>query len=101
MDCCYYGCAVGHRPFVWSGQLSSVGRCWPERLGPAATTCVSFVPRWANAFGLKPLFEPRKGPRMNDISGKTAIVTGAASGIGLGIATALAEAGVNVVMADI
>ena len=38
---------------------------------------------------------------MNDISGKTAIVTGAASGIGLGIATALAEAGANVVMADI
>src|SRR6516225_6878207 len=38
---------------------------------------------------------------MNDISSKTAIVTGAASGIGLGIATALAEAGANVVMADI
>ena len=38
---------------------------------------------------------------MQDISGKTAIVTGAASGIGLGIATALAEAGANVVMADI
>src|SRR5262249_955684 len=36
-----------------------------------------------------------------DISGKTAIVTGAASGIGLGIATELAEAGANVVMADI
>src|SRR6202451_3605220 len=36
-----------------------------------------------------------------DVSGKTAIVTGAASGIGLGIATALAEAGANVVMADI
>ena len=36
-----------------------------------------------------------------DISGKTAIVTGAASGIGLGISTALAEAGANVVMADI
>ena len=36
-----------------------------------------------------------------DISGKTAIVTGAASGIGLGIATALAEAGANVVMAEI
>jgi NAD(P)-dependent dehydrogenase (short-subunit alcohol dehydrogenase family) len=36
-----------------------------------------------------------------DISGKTAIVTGAASGIGLAIATALAEAGANVVMADI
>jgi NAD(P)-dependent dehydrogenase (short-subunit alcohol dehydrogenase family) len=38
---------------------------------------------------------------MQDISGKTAIVTGAASGIGLGIATALAEAGANVVIADI
>ncbi|MBV9756172.1 MAG: SDR family NAD(P)-dependent oxidoreductase [Alphaproteobacteria bacterium] len=36
-----------------------------------------------------------------DFSGKTAIVTGAASGIGLGIATALAEVGANVVMADI
>src|SRR3984957_14904721 len=36
-----------------------------------------------------------------DISGKTAILTGAASGIGLGIATALAEAGANVVLADI
>jgi NAD(P)-dependent dehydrogenase (short-subunit alcohol dehydrogenase family) len=36
-----------------------------------------------------------------DISGKIAIVTGAASDIGLGIATALAEAGANVVMADI
>ena len=35
-----------------------------------------------------------------EISGKTAIVTGAASGIGLGIATALAEGGANVVMAD-
>ena len=38
---------------------------------------------------------------MMDISGKTAIVTGAGSGIGLGITTALAEAGANVVMADI
>src|SRR5271166_1133533 len=42
-----------------------------------------------------------KGPSRMDISGKTAIVTGAASGIGLGIATALAEAGANVVLADI
>ena len=36
-----------------------------------------------------------------EISGKTAIVTGAASGIGLAIATSLAEAGANVVLADI
>jgi hypothetical protein len=40
-------------------------------------------------------------PSRMDISGKTAIVTGAASGIGLGIATALAEVGANLVMADI
>lgn len=38
---------------------------------------------------------------MRDISCKTAIVTGTASGIGLAIATGLAESGANVVMADI
>ncbi len=38
---------------------------------------------------------------MQDLQGRTAIVTGAASGIGLGIARALAGAGVNVVLADI
>ncbi len=38
---------------------------------------------------------------MQDLAGKTAFVTGAASGIGLGIATALAQAGVKVMMADI
>lgn len=37
---------------------------------------------------------------MIDISGKTAIVTGAASGIGFAIATALTEAGANVVTGD-
>lgn len=36
-----------------------------------------------------------------DPRGKTAIVTGAASGIGFGIARALAEAGMNLVLADI
>jgi NAD(P)-dependent dehydrogenase (short-subunit alcohol dehydrogenase family) len=38
---------------------------------------------------------------MRDIRGKTAIVTGAASGIGLGIAKALAHAGANIVLADL
>ncbi|MBC7521567.1 MAG: SDR family NAD(P)-dependent oxidoreductase [Sandarakinorhabdus sp.] len=38
---------------------------------------------------------------MHDLAGKTAFVTGAASGIGLGIATALAQAGVKVMMCDI
>jgi NAD(P)-dependent dehydrogenase (short-subunit alcohol dehydrogenase family) len=33
---------------------------------------------------------------MMEIAGKTAFVTGAASGIGLGIATALSQAGVKV-----
>lgn len=33
---------------------------------------------------------------MREITGKTAIVTGGASGIGLGIARALTEAGANV-----
>ena len=38
---------------------------------------------------------------MQDLAGKTAFVTGAASGIGLGIATALAQGGVKVMMCDI
>ena len=38
---------------------------------------------------------------MKDLNGKVAFVTGAASGIGLGIATALADAGVKVMLGDI
>ena len=38
---------------------------------------------------------------MKHLVGKTAFVTGAASGIGLGIATALAQAGVKVMLCDI
>ena len=38
---------------------------------------------------------------MQDLSGKTAVVTGAASGIGLATARALAEAGMRVVLADV
>src|SRR5215467_13062055 len=40
-------------------------------------------------------------PRMRNLPGKTAFVTGGASGIGLGIARALLRAGMNVVIADI
>ena len=38
---------------------------------------------------------------MKELTGKTAFVTGAASGIGLGIATALAQAGAKVMLCDI
>jgi NAD(P)-dependent dehydrogenase (short-subunit alcohol dehydrogenase family) len=38
---------------------------------------------------------------MKDLAGKTAFVTGAASGIGLGIATALAQTGAKVMLCDI
>src|SRR5436305_2393026 len=38
---------------------------------------------------------------MQDLAGRTAFITGAASGIGLGIATALAQAGVKVMLCDI
>jgi NADP-dependent 3-hydroxy acid dehydrogenase YdfG len=38
---------------------------------------------------------------MKNLAGKTAFVTGGASGIGLGIAKALSGAGMNVVIADI
>src|ERR1043165_1797745 len=38
---------------------------------------------------------------MRDFAGKVAVVTGAASGIGLGLATRFAQEGMKVVMADI
>ena len=38
---------------------------------------------------------------MKDLAGKTAFLTGAASGIGFGIASALAQAGVKVMLCDI
>jgi len=38
---------------------------------------------------------------MKDVAGRTAFVTGAGSGIGLGIATALSQAGVKVMLCDI
>ena len=38
---------------------------------------------------------------MKDLAGKTAFITGAASGIGLGVATRLSQAGVKVMMCDI
>src|SRR5437588_273634 len=42
-----------------------------------------------------------KERRMRDLKGKVAVVTGAASGIGNGVATHLAEEGLRVVLADI
>jgi NAD(P)-dependent dehydrogenase (short-subunit alcohol dehydrogenase family) len=42
-----------------------------------------------------------EGKRLKELTGKIAFVTGAASGIGLGIATALAQAGVKVMLCDI
>src|SRR5438105_1162862 len=38
---------------------------------------------------------------MDQLGGRTAVITGAASGIGLGIAHALGDAGMNLVLADI
>jgi NAD(P)-dependent dehydrogenase (short-subunit alcohol dehydrogenase family) len=38
---------------------------------------------------------------MKELAGKTAFITGAASGIGLGVATSLAQAGVKVMLCDI
>ncbi len=38
---------------------------------------------------------------MNDFAGKVAVLTGAASGIGLGLATRFAQEGMKVVLADV
>jgi len=44
---------------------------------------------------------PREGKVMREFIGKTAFVTGGASGIGLALGRAFAEAGCNVMLADI
>jgi NAD(P)-dependent dehydrogenase (short-subunit alcohol dehydrogenase family) len=38
---------------------------------------------------------------MKDFNGKTAFITGAANGIGLGMSIAFAKAGMNIIMSDI
>ena len=48
----------------------------------------------------EPDYPDRSIAQLISLSGRTAVVTGAAAGIGLGIAQRLAEAGANVVMAD-
>lgn len=45
--------------------------------------------------------QPDARPDLGDLAGKAAIVTGAASGIGLALAQALAERGVDLALADI
>jgi NAD(P)-dependent dehydrogenase (short-subunit alcohol dehydrogenase family) len=45
--------------------------------------------------------QPAARPRLGDLAGKAAIVTGAASGIGLALAHALAACGVDLALADI
>src|SRR5690348_95554 len=42
-----------------------------------------------------------KDHEMQDLNGKTAIITGGASGIGLGIARAFAREGMHVMLADV
>ncbi len=57
----------------------------------------------ANFTGMDPQDAPKIAPlkELIDLSGRTAIVTGAAMGIGLGIARRLHEAGASVVIADL
>src|ERR1700726_1598539 len=59
----------------------------------------SYAVRGHLAFWGCPLARRRR--RVKELAGKTAFVTGAASGIGLGIATAFAQAGAKVMLCDI
>src|SRR6185437_3857181 len=76
---------------AWFGQ---------RRLGQeAASACAGGRGLKADRLRLASIFGGSAS--VKDLGGKTAFVTGAASGIGLGIATALAQAGVKVMLCDI
>ena len=51
--------------------------------------------------GMSDFEDQERGPTLRDFADKTAFVTGGASGIGLAMARAFAEAGMNVMVADV
>src|SRR5215467_7150337 len=55
----------------------------------------------SSSMGRRPASASGRIRRMDDLAGRTAVVTGGGSGIGRAIALELASAGMNVVIADI
>ena len=83
-----------------AGDLRRDPRRVPRRAGARRTGWRS---RRAGARGRPRPSPPGRatGRRMEEVAGKTAFVTGGASGIGLGMAEAFVAAGMNVVIADL
>lgn len=69
--------------------------------GQKATLIIQFAS--AEPFERRALIDPEVGQetKMQELSGKVAVVTGAASGIGLGLSERFLEEGMKLVMADI
>src|SRR5258705_7640675 len=95
-------CPFHHQERTCSDQCGMSVRCHERISGtlPNRSKTRSYGVRDTWRFGARcPLARGRM--RVKELAGKTVFVTGAASGIGLGIATAFAQAGAKVMLCDI
>ena len=78
-----------------AGALGLAGAVGPARVAAAAQPAAPAAPARAP----QPTPPPNgQAPQLTEVAGRTAYITGGNTGIGLGIARALANAGMNVVM---
>src|SRR5947207_1032760 len=67
----------------------------------SATSSIADMHQGDGYVSFVPILFQKSKMRVKDLAGKIAFVTGAASGIGLGIETAFAQAGAKVMLCDI
>jgi NAD(P)-dependent dehydrogenase (short-subunit alcohol dehydrogenase family) len=84
------------------GQVAAPGAAVAADAAPAAAPAAAGAPprpRFGDpVLGTPPPAGQRQQPQLTDLKGKTVYITGGNTGIGLGIARAAANAGMNVVM---
>jgi 3alpha(or 20beta)-hydroxysteroid dehydrogenase len=88
---------------AWGARATGHGGHWVARHRPAPASAGRLTGAQDGSTGLSPVFGSTEGCPMSvyDLTGRKALVTGGARGLGEGMARALATAGASVVIADI